>query len=212
MFTIKNKLILTLAAISLFAACSSLAEDRIVTGNIAIYESSLHSYNSNTKILNVGHYKQSTDYTCGPAAVMNLLYYYKMLSAKDMNKQTEMRISMEMDASNGGTTEAQVVAWLGENGFYVDAGHMVSADFLIKSINKGHPVIVAYENHWMVANGYENAASSDNAYIFFTDTGNGHTRIKRSEIDSMWAISKLKFRNPSDVGYYILAVPFNQMR
>ncbi len=209
-----NKSIIFISALSLFIACATLAQDRMVYGNISIYEPSLQTYDSNTKILNVGHYKQTTDYTCGPAAVMNLMYFYNMLTAKDMNRQTEMRISMEMDASKagGGTTESQVVSWLGEHGFYVDAGQMVSADFLINNINNGHPVIIAYNNHWMVANGYENASTSDNTYIFFSDTGVGHTRIKRTEIDSMWAISRLRYRNSNDVGYYILAVPYNKTR
>jgi hypothetical protein len=83
-----------------------------VFGNISVYEPSLDSYDSNIKILNVGHYRQSSKYTCGHAVVMNLMYYYKMLSAKDMNQQTEMRISMEMHATTAGTTESQVVSWL----------------------------------------------------------------------------------------------------
>ena len=45
-------------------------------------------------------YQQTTDYTCGPAAVMSLLRWHGKLSAAEMNLATEMRIAAEMGTGN----------------------------------------------------------------------------------------------------------------
>ena len=131
-----NIIINLFSAVFIAVACDAVAEDRVVDGNISSFAAPVDLNNTNIKILNVGHYRQTTPYTCGPAAVMNLMYYYKMLAPKDMNKDTEMRISMEMHASDAGTTPSQLEGWLSDHGFTVYSGQRVSSDMLINNLKE----------------------------------------------------------------------------
>ena len=89
----------------------------------------------NSRQLSCKTYRQTTNYTCGPAAVMTLLNYYHKIGGKDLNKHTEMRIAGEMGASDKGTTPDQVVDWLEGHGFQVDSGMRVTTDMLIENID-----------------------------------------------------------------------------
>src|SRR5664279_3057452 len=72
--------------------------------------------------LGVKGYQQTNDATCGPAAVMSLMHWYKLLSDKNLTAETEMRIAREMGTGDmksprPGTTTEQMVTWLEKNGF-----------------------------------------------------------------------------------------------
>lgn len=160
------------------------------------------------KLLRLGNYIQTTDYTCGPAAVMNLLYYYNMLTAHEMNKQTEMRLAREMGTTRDGTSLYSVEAWLSNNGFHVDYGTHITSDKIIDNINNGIPTFIIFDKHWMIARGYSNQTRNTNNDIIFNDTVSGTTIIPRDSLDTMWAYFQVsqdhKLGNP---GYYIIAVP-----
>jgi predicted double-glycine peptidase len=72
----------------------------------------------NLKILKIIGYQQTLDWTCGPAAVMSLLYYYGKLPAKELNQVTELRIAKEMGTSvKIGTSAHQIIRYLNKHGF-----------------------------------------------------------------------------------------------
>jgi hypothetical protein len=66
-------------------------------------------------------YQQTTDYTCGPSALISLVKFYGMLGI-DENVATKIRIAKELgtrdlNSSKPGTKPQEMVAWLQKNGF-----------------------------------------------------------------------------------------------
>ena len=165
----------------------------------------------NAVTLNCGVYLQTTPYTCGPAAVMTLMHCFGMLSSRDMNARTEMRIAAEMGAipgEQGGTTLSQVSDWLEAHGFSVEEGQHITTDRIIANIRQGIPTLIEFSRHWMLAKGYNPGNTPQNDEIIFSDSSHNINIIKRDVIDSMWAESMLspssRFMSP---GRYIVAVP-----
>ena len=96
------------------------------------------SSDKNLKMLGVQDYQQTTDITCGPAAVMSLLHYYGTLKDSDMNSKTELRIAKEMGTNeDDGTTLKQMAKWLENHGFEVEFGTKGDIKLLYKSKKKG---------------------------------------------------------------------------
>ena len=130
--------------------------------------------------LGVKGYQQTDDATCGPAAVMSLMHWYKLLGDKDLTKETEMRIAGEMGTGDmkspqPGTTTEQMVSWLEKNGFTVTSGEDGSLELVRRYLNQGIPVLVEWIDwggHWVVATGYHAAYESPEKgpdTIFFAD-------------------------------------------
>jgi len=165
----------------------------------------------NTMELNCKSYHQTTNYTCGPAAVMTLMRYYGMLSAKDMNKTTELRIAHEMSATagdGGGTTPSQVESWLADHGFSVDSGQNVSTDLLIANVKKGIPTIMGANRHWVLAKGYNKGSTPAEDEVIFADSCCNVSVMSRDTIDMMWAEAHMPSNHCSDnVGRFIVAIP-----
>src|SRR5581483_1732463 len=110
---------------------------------------------SNAVQLKCHPYRQTTRYTCGPAAVMVLMSCYGLLNAKELNQVTELRIAAEMGTvKDVGTTQSQMVAWLENKGFRVSAGEGITSGMIIDNINSGIPTLVGFGNHWILAEGY----------------------------------------------------------
>ena len=66
-------------------------------------------------------YQQTTDYTCGPSALVSLVKFYGMPGIEE-NVATEIRIAKELgtrdlNSSRPGTKPQEMVAWLQKNGF-----------------------------------------------------------------------------------------------
>ena len=175
-----------------------------------LYISIAYAYSSEVE-LNTKQYYQSTVYTCGPAAVMILLNFYGRLSSSDMNSQTELKIANEMDASpgiGGGTTSDQVANWLTRHGFHVQEGDVVSASLLADSISQGHPVMVSYDGHWLIAKGFITDSDSTDPQVFiFTDSVEGTTTISARSIDLLWGSAHLPYARFRANGEYIIATP-----
>lgn len=163
----------------------------------------------NTVELNCKSYHQTTNYTCGPAVVMVLLHYYGKLSSQDMNQKTELRIASEMGAvpgANGGTTSSQIETWLAGHGFNIDSGQQITTDMLIADVNKGIPVIVGYNKHWILAKGYHKGSRPDQDEILFADSCCNVSIITRENIDSMWLTAHIPANHCSEnIGKYIVA-------
>jgi Peptidase_C39 like family len=176
-------------------------------------------------LTNVYSYQQTTNYTCGPSVVMTLLQHYGKLSASQMNRETEMRIAKEMNTTESGTSQLDLVAWLRKNGFSVSYGQNVSLDMLINNINRGIPTIIAWNDmieHAMLVVGYNSEGetpSGKNDVIFAADPASSNTiddnGLTIRGIDSLspdqleYNQVNANFFNPthSAIGMYIVAVP-----
>jgi hypothetical protein len=174
---------------------------------------------------NVASYQQTTNYTCGPSAVMTLMRYYGKLNASDMNRETEMRIAKEMNTSISGTSQDDIVAWLRKNGFSVDSGQHIDIDTLINNINKGIPTIITWNDfseHAIVVVGYNSEGESPSGnkdVIFAADPESGsYIEENGSTITGVDSLTpdqlelnqaNANFFNPSHsaIGTYITAVP-----
>lgn len=162
----------------------------------------------NSRQLSCKVYRQTTNYTCGPSAVMTLLNYYRKIAAQDLNKRTEMRIANEMGATAQGTTPDQVVDWLEGHGFKVDSGMHVTTDMLIENIDKGVPTIIAFDDHWILAKGYEKGTTPEEDSIIFTDSCCNTSVMYRETIDKMWLLAQMPSNHCSrNLGNYIAATP-----
>ena len=177
--------------------------------------------------LGVRGYQQTTDYTCAPAAVMSLLHWYKLLPDKELNAQTEMRISREMgtrdmQSPQPGTTTEEIVKWLDSNGFVVLAGQDGTVELVRSYLNKGIPVLVEWIDwggHWVVATGYHAAYESPakgTDTIFFADPAShwsnpnnpdGISSFNAWRFRDMWF--DVQYLNPGQItrNVYIVAVP-----
>ena len=177
--------------------------------------------------LGVKGYQQTTEYTCGPAAVMSLLRWHGILNEQAMNPATEMLIAREMgtgDLTSGhpGTTHRQMENWLRKNGFAVTTGYNGSLAMLRDNLRKGIPTLVEWIDwggHWVVVTGYH-AGSESGAHgvdtIFFADPAAHWTSINNP--DGISSFNAWRFRdmwfdaqyfNPGHLvkNVYIMAIP-----
>ena len=183
------------------------------------------SLKSNQKLilLDIQGYQQTTDYTCAPSAVMSILKYYGLLSNKDLNATTELKLSQEMGTSEDkGTTPQQIVEWFNNNGFEAHYGINGTIEMIQDNLKKGIPTLVEWIDwggHWVVVAGYQNLGkhySDDKDTIFFADpeahdnnidTIYGLTSFNPDRFFSMWFDAQ--YFNPGNLvrGVYIIAVP-----
>ena len=177
--------------------------------------------------LGVKGFQQTTEYTCGPAAVMSLLHWYKLLSDKELNAETELRIAREMGTGDmksprPGTTTEQMVSWLEQNGFEAVSGHDGSLELVRRYLNKGIPVLVEWIDwggHWVVATGYHAAYESPAKgpdTIFFADPSShwanpnnpdGISSFNAWRFRDMWF--DVQYLSPGKISrnVYIIAIP-----
>jgi len=130
--------------------------------------------------LGVKGYQQTTDYSCGPAAIMSLLHWYGLLDDSNMTHQKEMQLSGEMGTGDmespcPGTTPEQMVRWLKSHNFKVIWGTNGTLGMLRENLKKGIPTIVSWIDwggHWAVVTGYyagSEAPEKGIDTIFFAD-------------------------------------------
>lgn len=217
----------------IFAACLSIVsiagEERKLaapdsTGAANYYEMKPSPYYIS---LGVKGYQQTTDYTCGPAAVMSLLRWYNILSSQSMNHTTEMAIAKEMGtgditSSHPGTTPDQMANWLKKNGFKVTVGYDGTLEILRGNLHKGIPILVEWIDwggHWVVVTGYHashESPANGNDTIFFADPAVHWTSLNNP--DGISSFNAWRFRDMwFDAQYikpghlvrniYIIAVP-----
>jgi predicted double-glycine peptidase len=169
------------------------------------------------KLLDVKGYQQTTDYTCGPSAIMSLLNYYGVIKDSDMDKQTELKIAKEMGTNDDyGTTVEQMATWLQKQGFEVKFGTDGDIKLLYQNISKGIPVLVDWIDwggHWTLVSGYQKLGRTiddDKDMLFMVDpaahfnnvkTIYGLSAINPDRFQYMWQDSK------GVKGIYLIAVP-----
>jgi len=183
--------------------------------------------NSHFISLGVKGYQQTTDYTCGPAAIMSLLHWYKILDTSQMNHATEMRIADEMgtgsmNSSHPGTNLEQMMKWLQNNGFQVTGGENGSLELIKKNLQKGIPVLVEWIDwggHWVVVTGYyaESKRFSKNVdTIFFADSAThwsgennpeGISSFNAWRFQDMWFDAQYLSLDKIKRKVYLIAIP-----
>ncbi|CQR74768.1 hypothetical protein SOV_07960 [Sporomusa ovata DSM 2662] len=217
----------------IFLACFTMAslagEEPVLpppnsTGAANYYEMKPNPYYIS---LGVKGYQQTTDYTCGPAAVMSLLRWYNVLSDQSMNHDTEMLIAKGMgtgdiNSKHPGTTPEQMGNWLRKNGFEVKVGYNGTLAILRENLKKGIPTLVEWIDwggHWVVVTGYYAAYESPEKgvdTIFFADPAVHWTTVNNP--DGISSFNAWRFRdmwfdaqyiNPGHLvkNAYIVAVP-----
>jgi hypothetical protein len=101
-------------------------------------------------------YQQTTEYTCGPAALVMAAYY----RGKTLN---ELEVAAAAGSSEAlGTSTAQMVNYLKATGWKVRSSltepKIASLRFLKNQVSKGNPVMVEWVDwagHWQVVIGYD---------------------------------------------------------
>ncbi|HWQ18633.1 MAG TPA: peptidase C39 family protein [Methanotrichaceae archaeon] len=152
-------------------------------------------------------YQQSTDYTCGPAALLSLAKFYN-LPGIDENVSTEMRIARELgtrdfNSSKPGTNPQEMASWLQKNGFDVrldfeDRGDGSALQHLRANIRRGIPTLVEWidlSGHWAIAVGYDYRNVSDpwddvlilaDPYDRYDDHMDGYSFVNANRFYWMW--------------------------
>ncbi|MFH1728661.1 MAG: C39 family peptidase [Pseudomonadota bacterium] len=104
-------------------------------------------------------FQQTTDYTCGPAALLSVASFYNK-DKYPQTKKTEMKFAKEIK-TNGfenipkgelpGTREANIIKWLKYNGFVANLSYETKEDYsqltkLYENINNNNPTIVLWSD------------------------------------------------------------------
>lgn len=132
-----------------------------------------HQPDAGLTMLNINSYQQTTEYTCGPAAVVSLLRYYNRTG-------DEMTIASEMGTSTTtGTTPQQMTSWLNTHNFNASWHQNGTLDTIINNLKKNKPVLVEWSDwggHWVLAAGYDtrNTADEMDDVIIFADPYDRH--------------------------------------
>ncbi len=132
--------------------------------------------------LRVPQVAQTTDYTCGPTAVLALLQYYQRALA-----DTELSLAAEMGTTYElGTNYQEMHQALVRRGF--DAVLTVDSDLsaLEAELAQGHPAIVNFKSFGV--GHYAVAVALDRRHIYFMDPwfAPRPVRMKRAEFARKW--------------------------
>jgi hypothetical protein len=158
-------------------------------------------------IPNLTAYQQTTDYTCGPAALLSLAKFYGLPNISE-NVETEMQIAQEcgtrnLNSSQPGTKPEEMVDWLENNGFNVqlefeDKGDGTELQRLRDNIRNGTPTLVEWidlSGHWDIAVGYDYRNESDpwddvlilaDPYDKYDDYSDGYSFVNANRFYWMW--------------------------
>ena len=145
------------------------------------YFSQLDYYNmKSTKDLTIlSHfptYQQSTEYTCGPAAGLTVLYYFGNTQYDEMSLAKEMKTQ----GYPIGTNPQDMAEFFKRIGWHVESSmdgisfdtYEAFRDFVLKELKAGHPIMVEnveWGGHWRVIIGYDTMgteATLDDVLIF----------------------------------------------
>ncbi len=123
--------------------------------------------------LSVKSYQQTTEYTCGPAAVISLLHFYG-------KEGDEMTIASEMGTSTTtGTSPAQMNDWLSKHGFNSSWKQEGTIEMLRENLKNKIPVLIEWSDwggHWVLVIGYDTRNTVDpmDDVIIFADPYDRH--------------------------------------
>lgn len=162
----------------LFTTCDKCDETQyqpVKTSKSAYYVTDFTpgSLREGLTFLKIPGYQQTTDYTCGPSAVVTLLSYYGI-------KGDEMQIAKEMGTSSTcGTNPDQMANWLNKNGFKAAWHELGNLDTLRNNLSKKIPTLVEWSDwggHWVLVTGYDtrNTETISDDVIIFADPYDRH--------------------------------------
>jgi hypothetical protein len=124
-------------------------------------------------LLDVDSYQQTTEYSCGPSAVITLLKYFG-------KEGDEMVIAEEMGTSTTtGTTPEQMATWLDAHGFKASWHENGNLDTLTNNLKKQIPTLIEWSDwggHWVLVVGYDtrNTETISDDVIIFADPYDRH--------------------------------------
>jgi len=162
-------------------------------------------------LLDVESFQQTTEYTCGPAAVVSLLGFYGRIAE-------EMSIAQEMGTSSTvGTNPEQLTVWLSSNGFDASWHEYGELDTLTNRLKRNIPTLVEWSDwggHWVLVIGYDTRQTEDimddviifaDPYDRHDDKQDGYTWFNAARFYYMW-YDALLFGNVMR-RVYITAIP-----
>ncbi len=133
-------------------------------------------------------YQQTTEYTCGPSALMAVASLYGVPGIT-LDRETELRIAREAGAhdpqalapgESPGLSPEAAAAWLRAQGLVAELAFEERGDYsglarLRKNIREGIPTLVAwigYGEHWVIAVGYDDRGTPETGddVILFADS------------------------------------------
>lgn len=141
------------------------------------------STNYRTVVANFKTYQQTKEYSCGPAAVLMVLYYYHVTNKTELQLVKVLKSNYDWDGDNivnpglanedseVGTSTASITSYLRKLGWHVEssleAGQQTGYSFknkaafqewIIRQLKSKRPVLVEWEEwggHWQVIIGYD---------------------------------------------------------
>jgi hypothetical protein len=193
-----------------------LPEPRYYTG---IDFNTLQSNDHLTVIPLKSYRQQATNYSCGAAAAMTVMSYYRMPA--NNTDADEDRIAHEMNSNVSDTTginPEQMASWFNRNGWNATWRTGGTREMLRENLEKGIPVMVEWMDwggHWAVVTGYDTRGTENvwDDVIIFADSVDSHddrvdgvTYFNYGEFDAMWFDTHYFPENMRD-RVYVVAVP-----
>lgn len=213
----KTRLLFPLAIVAVaawLAGCTKQSSDvKPVSDAIAYYVKNIRPPYpvKGLTFLEVDAKLQTTEYTCGPAAVVSLLRFW----GRDGD---EMTIAKEMGTSTTtGTTPDQMTDWLNKNGFKASWHQEGSLELLQKNLSENIPTLVEWSDwggHWVLVVGYDIRNPEDimddviifaDPYDYYDDHRDGLTWFNAQRFYYMWYDALLFGKVMKKI--YIQAVP-----
>ena len=156
-------------------------------------------------------YQQTTDYTCGPAALLTLAAYYRVPGILT-NRETELRIAREAGTrfpenlppgGKLGTKPDEMARWLEQHGFQVSvefesAGDGSALRRLRQNLEQSIPTLVEWADlggHWVVVVGYDTRNNDDpwddvlilaDSFDRYDDHADGYTFVNANRFYWLW--------------------------
>lgn len=163
----------------------------LLATSLLLFSFSTQNLSSVKNLIRVPLTRQSTDYTCGVAAVQSVMAYYGYDIRED-NLAKALKVSSE-----SGTDYNNIESYAKSQGFSVVIQKEMNLDALKEFIKKGKPVICAIQawsdnpgnykddwddGHYVVAIGYD----SDRIYFMDPSTLGNYTYIPTEEFLKRW--------------------------
>lgn len=156
-------------------------------------------------------YQQTTDYTCGPAALLSLAAWHGV-EGMPLDRATELRIAREIGTRSfdvrrhggkPGTKPDEMGKWLERHGFevrieYENKGDGLGLEHLKRNLRRGIPTLVAWADltgHWAIAVGYDTRGNDDpwddvlilaDSYDRYDDHRDGYSFVNANRFYWLW--------------------------
>lgn len=169
--------------------CTPHQEEKLETG---YYVTELPSQSEGLILLKTISHQQTTDYTCGPSAALNLLNYFGI-------EGDEMSISEGMHCNDSiGTTPDNMANWFKEQGLKSSWHEGGTLELLQERLAEAKPTLVEWSDwggHWVLVIGYDTRGTesiSDDViifadpYDFHDDNPDGITWFNAERFYYMW--------------------------